>query len=206
MINFSLNNLNLYKNRFEIKNNKVKNYDIILSDLKKELNLNYKPIHIESFDNSNLFGKNATSACVVFKNGIPSKKDYIHFNIKTVKNINDFDSMYEVVKRRYLFLKNNSLLFPNLILIDGGKGQLSSAYKALTELNLDTKIDLISIAKKEEIIFKIDNKKGYKLSRFSEGLKIIQQLRDEAHRFSLKLHRNKRLKSFISSELDNIQG
>ena len=206
LINFSLNNLNLYKNRFEIKNNKVKNYDIILSDLKKELNLNYKPIHIESFDNSNLFGKNATSACVVFKNGIPSKKDYIHFNIKTVKNINDFDSMYEVVKRRYLFLKNNSLLFPNLILIDGGKGQLSSAYKALTELNLDTKIDLISIAKKEEIIFKMDNKKGYKLSRFSEGLKIIQQLRDEAHRFSLKLHRNKRLKSFISSELDNIPG
>ena len=114
--------------------------------------------------------------------------------------------MYEVVKRRYLFLKNNSLLFPNLILIDGGKGQLSSAYKALTELNLDTKIDLISIAKKEEIIFKMDNKKGYKLSRFSEGLKIIQQLRDEAHRFSLKLHRNKRLKSFISSELDNIPG
>jgi len=205
IIDFSINNLLLYKQRFNLNKTSVKNFDLILNSLKIKLNLNKKPSYIECFDNSNLFGNNPTSACVVFKNGIPSKKDYIHFNIKTVKNINDFDSMYEVVKRRYSFLKKNNKNYPNLVLIDGGKGQLSSAYKALLEINLNKKIELISIAKKEEIIFDI-NKKKYVLNKRSNELKLLQQLRDEAHRFSLKHHRNKRLKNFIVSDLDNIFG
>jgi len=205
LIEFSLTNLNIYKNRFELNSTKNKNYDIILNDLKKQLNLTKKPIYIESFDNSNLFGKNPTSACVVFKNGVPSKEDYIHFNIKTVKNINDFDSMYEVVKRRYSFLKNENKKLPDLILIDGGKGQLSSAYKALFDINLNKKIEIISIAKRDEIVFDI-NKNEFILNKRSNELKLLQQLRDEAHRFSLKHHRNKRLKSFIESDLDNIFG
>ena len=182
-----------------------KDYSFIIKNLKKLLNLRFLPKHIECFDNSDLFGKNPTSACVVFKNGVPSKKDYIHFNIKTVKIINDFDSMYEAVKRRYLFLKKENKPFPNLILIDGGKGQLSSAYKALKDIDLDNKIELISVAKKEEIIFNT-KKEEFKLSKFSDELKLIQYLRDEAHRFSLYHHRSKRLKSMVESELDNIFG
>ena len=205
IIDFSINNLLLYKQRFELKNSNEKDFDSILNNLKIELKLNKKPNYIECFDNSNLFGKNPTSACVVFKNGIPSKKDYIHFNIKTVKNINDFDSMYEAVKRRYSFLRKENKILPNLILIDGGKGQLSSAYKALVDINLNKKIEIISIAKREEIVYDI-NKNEFFLNKRSDELKLLQQLRDEAHRFSLKHHRNKRLKSFLESDLDNIFG
>ena len=205
IIDFSINNLLLYKQRFELKNIKEKDFNSILNNLKKELKLNKKPEYIECFDNSNLFGKNPTSACVIFKNGVPSKKDYIHFNIKTVKNINDFDSMYEVVKRRYSFLKKENKKLPSLILIDGGKGQLSSAYKALIDINLNKKIEIISIAKREEIVYDI-NKNEFILNKRSNELKLLQQLRDEAHRFSLKHHRNKRLKSFLESDLDNIFG
>ena len=172
ILDFLFKNLLIYKQRFELKKSNNKDYNLIIKNLKKLLNLKFLPKHIECFDNSNLFGKNPTSACVVFKNGIPSKKDYIHFNIKTVKNINDFDSMYEVVKRRYLFLKNKKLKFPNLILIDGGKGQLSSAYKALKDIDLDNKIEIISVAKKDEIIFNI-KKEEFKLSKFSHELKLI---------------------------------
>jgi len=205
IIDFSINNLLLYKQRFELKKTNEKDFNSILNNLKIKLKLNKKPIHIECFDNSNLFGKNPTSACVVFKNGVPSKKDYIKFNIKTVKKINDFDSMYEVVKRRYSFLKKENISFPNLILIDGGKGQISSAYKALIDINLNGKIELISIAKREEVVFDI-HKNEYILNKRSNELKLLQQLRDEAHRFSLKHHREKRLKSFIKSDLDNISG
>ena len=205
ILDFSFKNLLIYKQRFELKNSNNKDYDFIIKNLKKLLKLKVLPKHIECFDNSNLFGKNPTSACVVFKNGIPSKKDYIHFNIKTVKIINDFDSMYEVVKRRYLFLKNKNKHLPNLILIDGGKGQLSSAYKALKEIELNNKIELISIAKKEEIIFNT-NKEEFRLNHHSDELKLIQYLRDEAHRFSLLHHRNKRLKNMLVSDLDNIFG
>ena len=205
ILDFLFKNLLIYKQRFELKKSNNKDYNLIIKNLKKLLNLKFLPKHIECFDNSNLFGKNPTSACVVFKNGIPSKKDYIHFNIKNVKNINDFDSMYEVVKRRYLFLKNKKLKFPNLILIDGGKGQLSSAYKALKDIDLDNKIEIISVAKKDEIIFNI-KKEEFKLSKFSHELKLIQYLRDEAHRFSLSHHRIRRLKNMVESELDNIFG
>ena len=205
ILDFLFKNLLIYKQRFELKKSNNKDYNLIIKNLKNLLNLKFLPKHIECFDNSNLFGKNPTSACVVFKNGIPSKKDYIHFNIKTVKIINDFDSMYEVVKRRYLFLKNKKLKFPNLILIDGGKGQLSSAYKALKDIDLDNKIEIISVAKKDEIIFNI-KKEEFKLSKFSHELKLIQYLRDEAHRFSLSHHRSRRLKNMVESELDNIFG
>jgi len=206
ILDFSFKNLLLYKQNFELKNNNKKDFNLILNNLKLKLGLSKKPIHIECFDNSNLFGKNPTSACVVFKNGVPSKENYIHFNIKTVKNINDFDSIYEAVKRRYFFLKKENKKLPDLILIDGGKGQLSSAYKALNNLDLIKKIDLISIAKKEEKVFTIKNKDGYVFDKYSYELKLLQQLRDEAHRFSLKHHRKKRLKNFIKSDLDNISG
>ena len=205
ILDFSFKNLLIYKQRFELKRSNNKDYNLIIKNLKNLLKLKSLPKHIECFDNSNLFGKNPTSACVVFKNGVPSKKEYIHFNIKTVKIINDFDSMYEAVKRRYLFLKNENKPFPNLILIDGGKGQLSSAYKALKEIKLDTKIELISVAKKEEIIFNI-KKEEFKLDHHSDELKLIQFLRDEAHRFSLSHHRKRRLKNMVESELDNIFG
>ena len=205
ILDFSFKNLLIYKQRFDLKKTNSKDYSLIIENLKKLLNLKFLPKHIECFDNSNLFGKNPTSACVVFKNGVPSKKDYIHFNIKTVKIINDFDSMYEAVKRRYLFLKKENKPFPNLILIDGGKGQLSSAYKALKDIDLDNKIELISVAKKEEIIFNT-KKEEFKLDFYSDELKLIQYLRNEAHRFSLSHHRNKRLKNMVESELDNIFG
>ena len=205
ILDFSFKNLLIYKQRFELKKSNNKDYNLIIKNLKNLLKLKSLPKYIECFDNSNLFGKNPTSACVVFKNGIPSKKDYIHFNIKTVKIINDFDSMYEAVKRRYLFLKNENKPFPNLILIDGGKGQLSSAYKALKEIELDTKIEIISVAKKEEIIFNT-KKEEFKLDHHSDELKLIQFLRDEAHRFSLSHHRKRRLKNMVESELDNIFG
>ena len=205
IIDFSFKNLLIYKQRFELKKSNNKDYNLIIKNLKNLLKLKSLPKYIECFDNSNLFGKNPTSACVVFKNGVPSKKEYIHFNIKTVKIINDFDSMYEAVKRRYLFLKNENKPFPNLILIDGGKGQLSSAYKALKEIKLDNKIELISVAKKEEIIFNT-KKEEFKLDHHSDELKLIQFLRDEAHRFSLSHHRKRRLKNMVESELDNIFG
>mgnify|MGYP001437470088 CR=1 FL=1 len=205
IIDFSFKNLLMYKQRIELKNSNKKDYNLIIENLKKLLKLNFLPKHIECFDNSNLFGKNPTSACVVFKNGVPSKKDYVHFNIKTVKIINDFDSMYEAVKRRYLFLKNENKKLPNLVLIDGGKGQLSSAYKAIKELKLYNKIELISVAKKEEIIFNT-KKEEFRIDPRSDELKLIQYLRDEAHRFSLYHHRNRRLKNMVESELDNIFG
>jgi len=178
----------------------------ILSQMKLDLNMNVIPVNIECFDNSNIQGSSATSACVVFKNGKPSKKDYRHFIIKTVKGPNDFASMEEIILRRYSRLIKEKITLPDLIIIDGGKGQLSSALKSLKKLNLEKKISIIGIAKKlEEIFFPNDSIPLY-LDKTSETLKLIQQLRNEAHRFSLKLHRNKRRKKTIASSLDNISG
>ncbi|WP_392419982.1 excinuclease ABC subunit UvrC [Capnocytophaga canis] len=178
----------------------------ILSQLQRDLHLSEPPIHIECFDNSNIQGTNPVAACVVFRNGKPSKKDYRHFNIKTVEGPNDFASMEEVVYRRYKRLLEENEPLPQLIIIDGGKGQLSSALKSLESLDLRGKIAIIGIAKRlEEIYFPEDSIPLY-LDKKSESLKLIQQLRNEAHRFGITFHRQKRSKVAIVSELDNIEG
>ncbi|HNY05154.1 MAG TPA: excinuclease ABC subunit UvrC [Candidatus Egerieousia sp.] len=174
--------------------------------LKKDLHLQNTPAHIECFDNSNIQGTNPVASCVVFKNGRPSKKDYRKFNIKSVVGANDFASMYEVVFRRYSRLLEEGGELPQLIVVDGGKGQLDFAYKALTDLNLNKKIPIIGIAKRlEELIIPGDPTPLF-LDKNSPGLKLIMQLRDEAHRFGITFHRLKRSKGQINSELRDIKG
>jgi len=178
----------------------------IMAQMKKDLRLSEEPRHIECFDNSNIQGSNPVASCVVFKNGKPSKKDYRHFNIKTVVGPDDFGSMEEVVHRRYKRLLEEGQDLPQLIVIDGGKGQLSSSLKSLDVLGLRGKIAIIGIAKRlEEIYYPGDSIPLY-LDKKSESLKIIQQLRNEAHRFAIAFHRNKRSKSAIQTELELIPG
>ncbi|MBD1260269.1 excinuclease ABC subunit UvrC [Maribacter polysiphoniae] len=178
----------------------------IMAQMKKDLRLSEEPLHIECFDNSNIQGSNPVAACVVFKNGKPSKKEYRHYNIKTVEGPDDFASMEEVVFRRYKRLLNEEQPLPQLIVIDGGKGQLSSALKSLDLLGLRGKIAIVGIAKRlEEIYFPGDSIPLY-LDKKSESLKILQQLRNEAHRFGITFHRNKRSKAAINSVLEGIDG
>ena len=178
----------------------------IMNQIKTDLKLVQEPRLIECFDNSNLQGSNPVAACVVFKNGKPSKKDYRHYNIKNVKGPDDFASMEEVVFRRYKRLVDENCELPQLIIIDGGKGQISSTMKSLEKLKLKNKISVIGIAKRlEEIFFPGDPTPIY-LDKRSESLKIIQHLRNEAHRFSLAFHKNKRSKNALNSKLDNIKG
>ncbi|MDR1527220.1 MAG: excinuclease ABC subunit UvrC [Dysgonamonadaceae bacterium] len=178
----------------------------ILKTLQNDLHLQELPIHIECFDNSNIQGTNPVSSCVVFKKAKPSKKEYRHFNIKTVVGPDDFSSMYETVFRRYKRLSEEEQPFPQLIVIDGGKGQLHAAADALKALDLYGRIAVIGIAKRlEEIYFPSDPIPLY-LDKNSESLKLIQQLRDEAHRFGITFHRNKRSRQQVASELDGIKG
>ncbi len=178
----------------------------IMAQMKKDLRLQVEPRHIECFDNSNIQGSNPVAACVVFKNGKPSKKEYRHFNIKTVKGPDDFASMEEVVFRRYKRLQDEGQDFPQLIVIDGGKGQLSSALKSLDVLGLRNTIAIIGIAKRLEEIYYPDDPVPLYLDKKSESLKIIQQLRNEAHRFGIAHHRNKRSKNALTNELEQISG
>ncbi len=178
----------------------------IMAQMKADLRLSEEPRHIECFDNSNIQGTNPVAACVVFKNGKPSKKDYRHFNIKTVEGPDDFASMEEVVYRRYKRLVEEDQPLPQLIIIDGGKGQLSSALKSLDILGLRGKIAVIGIAKRLEELFYPDDPIPLYLDKKSETLKIIQQLRNEAHRFGIEHHRNRRSKGALTTELENING
>ena len=178
----------------------------IMAQMQKDLRLSVEPRHIECFDNSNIQGTNPVGSCVVFKNGKPSKKDYRKFNIKTVEGPDDFGSMVEVVHRRYKRLLVEGEELPQLIIIDGGKGQLSSALKSLDVLGLRKKIAIIGIAKRLEEIFYPEDPIPLYLDKKSETLKIIQQLRNEAHRFAIAFHRNKRSKSAIQTELEQIPG
>ena len=180
--------------------------DRIMRQIKKDLRLPSKPLYIECFDNSNTQGSNPVAACVVFKNGKPYKKGYRHYNIKTVEGSDDFASMEEVVYRRYKRLLDKKESLPQLIVIDGGKGQLSSALKSLDALGLESKIAIIGIAKRLEGIYFPEDSVPLYLDKKSETLKIIQQLRNEAHRFGITFHRNKRNKAAINSELENIEG
>ena len=178
----------------------------LMAQMKKDLRLSVEPRHIECFDNSNIQGTNPVAACVVFKNGKPSKKDYRKFNIKTVEGPDDFASMEEVVFRRYRRLLAEEQPLPQLIIIDGGKGQLSSAVKALNVLGLRGKIAIIGIAKRLEELFYPGDSIPLYLDKRSETLKIIQQLRNEAHRFGITFHRNKRSNAALGTELESIPG
>ena len=178
----------------------------IMAQMKKDLRLSEEPRHIECFDNSNIQGTNPVAACVVFKNGKPSKKDYRKFNIKTVEGPDDFASMEEVVYRRYKRLLAEEQPLPQLIIIDGGKGQLSSSLKSLEKLGLRGKIAIIGIAKRLEELFYPDDPIPLYLDKKSETLKIIQQLRNEAHRFGITFHRSKRSKQALNTKLETIPG
>jgi excinuclease ABC subunit C len=209
LLDLSKRNLLFYKNEF-LRQNSIKRSDIrlnrIMSLMKSDLRLSVEPKRIECFDNSNIQGEYPVASCVVFINGLAAKKEYRHFNIKTVEGPNDFASMEEVLYRRYKRRLDEKLDLPDLIIVDGGKGQLSSAMSALEKLGLVGKINIISLAKKlEEIFFPGDSIPLY-IDKNSETLRLIQQLRDESHRFAITFHRNKRSKGFIKSELDNISG
>lgn len=180
--------------------------DRIVATMKTDLRLKDAPIHIECFDNSNIQGTHPVASCVVFRNARPYKKDYRHFNIKTVVGANDFASMEEIIYRRYRRLLEEGKSLPQLIVIDGGKGQLGAALNSLDKLDLRGKISVIGIAKKlEEIYFPGDPYPLY-LDKNSETLKTIQYLRNESHRFAITFHKQKRSKAFIGSELDKIEG
>lgn len=196
----------LEKEKHIVLNNPKIREDRILNTIQKDLHLSAVPRHIECFDNSNLQGNQPVAACVVFVNGRPKKSEYRHFNIKTVEGPNDFASMEEVVYRRYHRMINEGKELPQLIVIDGGKGQLTSAVAALEKLEIRGKISIIGIAKRLEEIYFPDDSVPIYLNKNSETLKIIQQLRDEAHRFGITFHRNKRSKEFITSELNSISG
>lgn len=180
--------------------------DRFLKRVKQDLRLPVLPVHIECFDNSNIQGSNPVAACVVYKNGKPANREYRHFNIKTVSGPNDFASMKEIVSRRYKRLIEENLSLPQLIIIDGGKGQLSAAVEALENLELKGKIAIIGIAKRLEEIYFPDDQVPLYLNKNSETLKLIQRIRDEAHRFGITHHRNQRSKQMIVSELDQIKG
>lgn len=178
----------------------------IMAQMKTDLRMPVEPRHIEGFDNSNIQGTNPVAACVVFKNGKPSKKDYRHYNIKTVDGPDDFASMEEIVYRRYSRLLDEGKELPQLIVIDGGKGQLSSAVKSLEKLGLRGKISILGIAKRlEEIYFPEDSLPLY-LDKTSETLKVLQHVRNESHRFGINHHRSRRSKAGLTSELESIPG
>ena len=209
LVDLSIRNGKFYKLE-KLKKEKIVNperhTERILEQIKKDFRLKDLPVHIECFDNSNIQGTNPVSACVVFKNGKPSKQDYRHFNVKTVEGPNDFATMEEAVYRRYKRMLDEEQTLPQLIVIDGGKGQLSSALTALEKLELRGKVAIVGIAKRlEEIFFPGDSLPIY-LDKRSESLKVIQFLRNEAHRFGITHHRNRRSKSAIDSEIGEIEG
>jgi excinuclease ABC subunit C len=206
LVDLSLKNtlFNLYKTD---TNKKTSNEIRILEQIKIDFRLKELPVHMECFDNSNLQGTNPVASMVCFKNGKPSKKDYRHFNIKTVEGPNDFASMYEIVTRRYTRLLDEQIPLPQLIIIDGGKGQLSSACDALKALGIYGQVAIVGIAKRLEEIFYPEDSEPLFLSKKSESLKVIQQMRDEAHRFAITFHRNQRSKHAITrSSLNEIEG
>ncbi|KXX67757.1 excinuclease ABC subunit UvrC [Flammeovirga sp. SJP92] len=209
LIQLSFKNAMYFKRERETSrgeiSDKKSNYQTLLQ-LKSELQLKEVPVHIECFDNSNIQGTNPVSACVVFKDGKPSKKDYRHFHVKTVEGPDDFASMEEAVYRRYKRLLEEKQKLPQLVIIDGGKGQLSSACEALKSLGLYGKLPIIGIAKKLEEIFFPEDPIPLHLSKKSRSLQLVQRLRDEAHRFGITFHRNLRSKGSIHSKLEDIPG
>ena len=181
--------------------------NMVLEDLKKVLGMDVLPVHMECFDNSNIQGTNPVASCVVFRNGVPSKKDYRKFKIKTVIGANDYASMKEVVNRRYSrMLREDPDDLPQLVVIDGGKGQLDFAYQALAELGLTDKLTVIGLAKRLEEVIRVGDPYPLFIDRNSAALKVLQRIRDEAHRFGITFHRSLRSKSQIESALTRIKG
>ena len=181
--------------------------NMVMESLRKQIGMSELPVHIECFDNSNIQGTNPVSACVVFRNAVPSKKDYRHFKVKTVVGANDYATMKEVVNRRYArMLEENPEDLPQLIVIDGGKGQLAFAYEALAELGLTDKLTVIALAERMEEVYRVGDPYPMFIDRNSPALKVLQQIRDEAHRFGITFHRKLRSKSQIESALRSIKG
>ncbi len=181
--------------------------NMVMESLQKQIGMKQLPVHIECFDNSNIQGTNPVSACVVFRNAVPSKKDYRHFKVKTVVGANDYATMKEVVNRRYSrMLAENPEDLPQLVVIDGGKGQLAFAYEALAELGLTDKLTVIALAERMEEVYRVGDPYPMFIDRNSPALKVLQQIRDEAHRFGITFHRKLRSKSQISSVLRDIKG
>ena len=181
--------------------------NMVMESLQKQLGMSVLPMHIECFDNSNIQGTNPVSACVVFRNAVPSKKDYRHFKVRTVVGANDYATMKEVVNRRYSrMLEENPEDLPQLIVIDGGKGQLAFAYEALSELGIIDKVTLIALAERMEEVYRIGDPYPMFIDRNSPALKVLQHIRDEAHRFGITFHRNLRSKAQIESVLKTIKG
>ena len=186
--------------------NPARHTDRLMEAMRRELRLTKEPRHIECFDNSNLQGTNPVASCVVFRDGKPSRKEYRHFNIKTVVGADDFASMREILARRYSRLLEEGAELPDLIVVDGGKGQLSSAYSVLQELGIADRVPIVGLAKRLEEVFYPNDSMPYYLSRTGEPLKVICHLRDEAHRFGITHHRNRRSKNFIQTGLEGIEG
>jgi excinuclease ABC subunit C len=209
LLEMSLRNVSHYKwvsSKREHEGKTEEKTDKGLEELQRILGLNAPPIHMECFDNSNIQGEHAVSACVVFKDGKPSKKDYRHFNVRTVTGPDDFATMHEVVTRRYKRLLEEGKSLPNLVVIDGGKGQLGAAYEAIDALGLAGKLTLVGIAKRLEELYRVGFSAPLVLDHRSEALKLIQHMRNEAHRFGITHHRNKRSKAAIFSALSAIPG
>jgi excinuclease ABC subunit C len=202
----SINFKNRVLTRLDNRNLKRNRYKLILQQLKDDFRMKELPVHIECFDNSNFQGDQPVASMVVFKNAVPSNKDYRHYNIKTVKGPDDFASMEEVVYRRYKRLLDEDLSFPQLILIDGGKGQLNAALYSLKKLNVQSKFTVASIAKKLEEIYFPNDPIPLHINKKSPSLKLLQQIRNEAHRFAISFHRKKRMKNTLKTELDDING
>lgn len=194
------------KKRLQLVNKTDEQHMEALEHIKKDLQLPALPVHIECFDNSNFQGSYPVSAMVCFKNGVPSKKDYRHFNVKTVTGIDDFASMYECVYRRYKRLKEENQSLPQLVIIDGGKGQLGAAMRAIADLDLLGKMTLVGLAKREEELFFPGDSESLKLSWDSQSLNLIRFIRDQVHRFGITFHRNQRSKGTFSNELEAIPG
>ncbi|MBQ2727739.1 MAG: excinuclease ABC subunit C [Alistipes sp.] len=209
LLHFSEKSARIYRAE-QLKNLEIKNperhTERLMEAMRKELHLDRQPRHIECFDNSNLQGTYPVASCVVFRDGKPSRKEYRHFNIKTVEGPDDFASIREIVYRRYSRLMEEGSALPDLIIVDGGKGQLSSAYGVLCELGIERQVPIVGLAKRIEEIFFPHAPMPYYLSRTGEPLKVVCHIRDEAHRFGITFHRQKRSKGFIHSELEQIEG
>ena len=209
LLEFSLKSARIYRAE-QLKNLEIKNperhTDRLMNAMQRELRLDHQPRHIECFDNSNLQGTNPVASCVVFRDGKPSRKEYRHFNVKTVVGPDDFASMREIVYRRYSRLLEEQAELPDLIIVDGGKGQLSSAYEVLCALGIEKRVPIVGLAKRIEEVFYPNDPMPYYLSRTGEPLKVVCHIRDEAHRFGITFHRQKRSQAFINSELEQISG
>ena len=209
LLEFSLKSARIFRAE-QMKNLEIKNperhTERLMKAMQRELHLDRQPRHIECFDNSNLQGTNPVASCVVFRDGKPSRKEYRHFNVKTVVGPDDFASMREIVYRRYSRLLEEGSELPDLIIVDGGKGQLSSAYEVLCALGIENRVPIVGLAKRIEEVFYPNDPMPYYLSRTGEPLKVVCHIRDEAHRFGITFHRQKRSNAFIHSELEHIEG